>query len=58
MATLPKDEPFHIRLKGVSDGPGFVTGYAEEAQAVTSAADRNKRATEMSIKARYEVVPK
>lgn len=54
----PKDQPFHIRLTGVADGPGFVHGVETEAQAKADAADRNKKAEAMGIKARYEVAAK
>ena len=58
MAVLPIDQPFHIRLKGVKGGPGFVHGTEDEVQATADAKDRNKRAEKLGIVARYEVVPK
>jgi len=54
----PLQEPWHVRLVGVKDGPGFVMGYPDEVQAKASAGDRNNRAESLGIKARYEVVPK
>ena len=54
----PTDQPWHVRVAGVEGGPGFVHGVATEAAAKTDAADRNKRAEALGIKARYEVAAK
>ena len=41
---------------GYGDSRGAIKGYDEQSQAEGDVADRNKRAKEMGVKARYEVV--
>ena len=55
MATLPLDEPWHIRLK---DGGAFVHGTQTEELANADAKRRNAEAEKIGVKARYVVVAK
>jgi hypothetical protein len=50
-----KDKPYWVVLKS---NKSFVAGWEDIRQADLDAADRNKRAEEMGIKARYEMVPR
>ena len=56
--SKPIDRPFHVRLVDADGSRGFTAGYNTVEEAEKSAADRNARAEELGIKARYAAVPK
>lgn len=60
MAKKPHECPFFVRQSGLEYGPegGAITGYDTREAADADAADRNSRAADMGVKARYEVVSK
>lgn len=54
------EAPFFVRMKGDSfaddKSKGALSGYTEKSEADANCNDRNKRATDAGLKARYEVV--
>jgi len=59
MAKGPSDQPFFVRQSGLTygtEGKGAITGYTEKDQADANCVERNDKAKEMGLKARYEVV--
>lgn len=60
MAAKPHEMPHFVRQAGLTYGPeaGAIKGYETKEAADADAAERNGRATDMGLKARYEVVSK
>jgi len=58
MAKTSADRPFYIRQKGLEYGPGRggIIGFDEQQQADDCCAEKNQRAEEMGLEARYEVI--
>jgi len=59
MAKSPSDSPFFVRQAGLTygeEGKGAITGYPEKEQAEANRDERNEKAKNMGLKARYEVV--
>lgn len=57
----PHDYPFFVRQSGLkygTNGYGAIVGFDDENKANADCDDRNKRAKEMGLKARYEVASK
>ena len=54
----PHECAFFVRQSGLEYGPehGAIVGFADKKAADENCADRNSRAKEMGLKARYEVV--
>ena len=57
MAKAIHDNLFFVRQAGLEygEGQGAIVGFDIESEAQANADERNKRAEEMKLKARYEV---
>ena len=54
-AKQPTEFPFYVNIVGKSEADGAMKGFDTEAVAKLDCDDRNYRAEEMGISARYEV---
>lgn len=57
-STYDHDKPFFVRQSGLTYGPnkGAIKGYNDREPADADCAERNSRAEELGLKARYEVI--
>lgn len=54
-AKKPTEFPFYVNMVGKTEADGAMKGFDTEGAAIQDCLDRNNRAKDMEIKARYEV---
>lgn len=56
MGDSPTQKPAHVRVVGITSGPGFHSGHDSFDAATAAAETANSAASDLAVQARYEAV--